>query len=145
MNKVLKGSVEPQIKSAPVPEKDEGFVKVAVGSTFKKMILESDKEFLVDFYTPWCEQCREMAPAYEEAARRLAHNPNIELVKIDLNDNEVFGVEIEGFPTIKFYQKDKNRDPIKYTGGLTADEIIDWLRRHVHHPWIDLQDQNEDL
>lgn len=34
---------EPDIKSAPVPENNDGFVKIAVGSTFKSMIYESDK------------------------------------------------------------------------------------------------------
>lgn len=42
-------------------------------------------------------------------------------MKIDLTENEVVGVEIEGFPTIKFYQKDKNKGPVKYTGGLTPE------------------------
>jgi hypothetical protein len=39
----MAGEIEPDIKSAPVPEENSEPVMVLVGSTFRKLILQSDK------------------------------------------------------------------------------------------------------
>lgn len=56
------------------------------------MVLDSDKEFLVEFYAPWCGHCKNLAPHYDEAAKRLLVNPNIVLVKVDSTLNEIAGL-----------------------------------------------------
>ena len=47
VERVQAGQVEQFLKSAPVPESNDEPVKVAVGKTFKEMVMDSDKEFLV--------------------------------------------------------------------------------------------------
>jgi protein disulfide-isomerase A1 len=63
---------------------------------------------LVKFYAPWCGHCKTLAPHFDAAAERLANNPNILLAKVDSTDNEVPDVDIQGFPTVKFFRKDKS-------------------------------------
>jgi protein disulfide isomerase len=125
------------LKSAPVPETNDAPVKVAVGSNFKEMVLDSPKEFLVKFYAPWCGHCKSLAPHYEDAAERLSDNPNIVLVKIDSTLNEVAGADIQGFPTLKFYQKDKTQAPLTYDGPRDADGIVSWLKDHTEYEWVE--------
>ena len=117
VSRVKAGEIEQFLKSAPVPESNDEPVKVIVGSTFKSTILDSDKEFLLKFYTPSCGHCKNLAPHYDWAAKLLANNPNIVLVKVDSTENEVANVDIQGFPTLKFWGKDKSAEPIDYTGG----------------------------
>lgn len=148
ISKVKAGEVEQFLKSAPVPETNDEPVKVAVGKNFKELVLDSDKEFLVEFYAPWCGHCKNLAPHYDEAAKRLLNNPNIELVKVDSTQNEIAGLEIQGFPTLKFYGKDKTQAPIDYTGGRDADGIINWLKEHTEYEWVEPQteeNKNEEL
>ena len=47
VGRVQAGEVEQFLKSAPVPETNDEPVKIGVGKTFKSMVLDSDKEFLV--------------------------------------------------------------------------------------------------
>lgn len=128
VKRVQAGEVELFLKSAPVPESNDEPVKVVVGSTFKETILESEKEFLVEFYAPWCGHCKNLAPHYDAAAAKLASNPNIVLVKVDSTLNEVAGVDIQGFPTLKFWGKDKSIAPIDFDGGRDTEGILSWLK-----------------
>jgi len=137
VGEVAAGKISPFFKSAPVPESNEANVKTVVGTTFKEYVFDSEKEVLVKFYAPWCGHCKTIAPHYEEAARRISNNPNIILIEVDSTENEVAGVNVEGFPTLKFWGKDKTAEPIDFDGDRTADGIIDWLKVHTQYEWVE--------
>lgn len=65
--------------------------------------MNNDKDVLVKFYAPWCGHCKSLAPIWESAASKLAGNPHIVIAKLDATTNEVPGVNIRGFPTLKFW------------------------------------------
>ena len=50
------------------------------------------------------------------------------MVKVDSTQNEVAGVDIQGFPTLKFWGKDKSAAPIDYDGGRNTEGILSWLK-----------------
>lgn len=64
-------------------------MKVVVGKNFREVVLDNDKDVLVEFYAPWCGHCKKLAPIYEELAEKLAHNTNIVIAKCDATANEV--------------------------------------------------------
>ena len=134
---IQSGAISPFLKSAPIPESNDEPVKVVVGKSWEDMVMSHEKEVLVEFYAPWCGHCKQLAPHYDEAAKRIANNPNIMLVKVDSTENEVAGVDIQGFPTLKFWGKDKSVAPIEYNGGRDADGIIQWLKEHTQHEWVE--------
>lgn len=57
--------------------------------------------------------------------------------------NEVAGLNIEGFPTLKFYGKDKSKEPIDFNGGRDADGIVEWLKDHTEYEWVEPQVETE--
>ena len=137
VDRAARGEVRLHLKSAPAPATNDQPVKVIVGSTFDDLVLDSEKEVLVEFYAPWCGHCKQLAPHFEEAARLLASNANVVLAKVDSTENEIEGVDIQGFPTVKFYRKDKSATPLSFNGERTALGIVQWIKEHTEYEWAE--------
>lgn len=52
------GKIKPSIKSEPVPASQDGPVTVLVATTFQELVIDNDKDVLVEFYAPWCGHCK---------------------------------------------------------------------------------------
>jgi len=108
------------------------------------LILDNEKEALVEFYAPWCGHCKSLAPEYDKAAKQLLNNPNIILAKVDSTGNEVAGLSVQGYPTLKWWRKDKSLGPIDYNGGRNAEGILEWIKEHTEYPWVDADSETTD-
>ena len=52
--------------------------------SYKKIITQSDKPVLVDFWAPWCTYCRRLAPAFEQTAEE--YNDSIIFGQVNIDD-----------------------------------------------------------
>ncbi|PAV66762.1 hypothetical protein WR25_10495 [Diploscapter pachys] len=129
VEEVISGNLEPHMKSEPVPE-EQGDLKVAVGKNFKELILDSDKDVLIEFYAPWCGHCKQLAPKYEELATKLAKEDVI-IAKMDATANDVPPLfEVRGFPTIFWLPKNNKKNPMSYNSGREVKDFIKFIAEH---------------
>ncbi|KAF3154480.1 protein disulfide-isomerase precursor [Orbilia oligospora] len=130
------GKIEPSIKSEEVPAKQEGPVHVVVAHNYKDIVLDDEKDVLVEFYAHWCGHCKALAPKYEELGKLYFDNPEfakkVVIAKVDATLNDVPD-EIQGFPTIKLFAAGKKGSPIDYQGGRTVEDFVKFIKESGTH------------
>jgi len=124
------GSVKPFLKSAPIPESNDGPVVEVVGQNFKEVVMDQSKNVFVKFYAPWCGHCKKLAPVWEQLAEAYASNPEVVIARLDSTENEVEEVQIQGFPTLYFFPKGSS-DPIPYEGEREFDALKEFVEGKV--------------
>ena len=113
--------LEKWLKSEDVPASNDAPVKVIVGKTFAEIVRDSTDDVLVEFYAPWCGHCKALAPKYDQLAEELKNVKGLVIAKVDATANEIEGVQIKGFPTLKFFKNGSKRQPIDYSGEREVD------------------------
>lgn len=100
----LDGALDAHFLSQPedIPRDDENDpVAVLVGTNYEKEAMKQDRSALVMVYAPWCGHSRRLAVVFREVAAHYAGREDILVAKMDGTQNEVKGLDIHGFPTLK--------------------------------------------
>ena len=121
------GKLSPHLKSEPVPEQSttDGLT-VLVGKTWDDIVKDPSKDVLVKYYAPWCGHCKALAPTWDALAKDVEGIEDLIIAKFDATVNEVQGLEIRGYPTLKFYPKD-NKAGVDYDAGREEADFKKWL------------------
>ena len=87
---------------------------VVEDATFEKMVLQSEKPVLVDFWATWCKPCLMVAPIIEELAEE--YGDRVDFVKLDVDDNmrTASSYSIRSIPTLLIF---KNGEPVSHLVG----------------------------
>lgn len=124
--------IVPFFKSQPVPESQDENVYVVVGSEYEKIVLDDDKDVLIEFYAPWCGHCKNLAPVYEELAGLYTGNDKVVVAKLDHTENEVPD-KISGYPTLKLYPAGDKANPIVYDGPRNLESLQKFIEEKGTH------------
>jgi protein disulfide-isomerase A1 len=121
------GKLQPHLKSEAIPEANpvEGLTTL-VGKNWDDIVKDASKDVLVKYYAPWCGHCKSLAPIWDELAKDVEGIEDLVIAKFDATANEVAGLDVRGYPTLKFYPKD-NKDGMDYSGERQLPDFQSWL------------------
>lgn len=89
-------------------------------------IVNGRSTVLVDYYTPWCPQCRALEPKLEAAARQL---PNVQIARVNAEEEPGLKMRyhVHDYPELHLFLPGAS-EPLSYMGELNIDLIVDWVR-----------------
>ncbi|XP_030545206.1 protein disulfide-isomerase-like [Rhodamnia argentea] len=124
------GKVPQYRKSEPIPQDNSEPVKVVVAESLQEMVMNSDKNVLLEFYAPWCGHCKKLAPILDEVALSFGSDANVIIAKFDATANDVPGdtFDVKGYPTIYF--RSASGKVVPYDGDRTKEDIIDFIEKN---------------
>jgi len=105
---------------------------VLSSANFDEVVLDKGKNVLVEFYAPWCGHCKSLAPIYEKVAANFESESDCIVAQINAEEAKDISAKygIDGFPTLKFFAKGSDKNPIDYTGGRTEKDLVEFLNAH---------------
>ncbi|KAH3677579.1 hypothetical protein WICPIJ_008959 [Wickerhamomyces pijperi] len=101
---------------------------------------QKDKLTFVKFYATWCSHCKTMVPIYEKLADHYASDPDVQIVQIECESNRAVcsQMKIRGFPTLRLYKQDHEKD---FSGKRNLENFIRFIDENndanTHNPQIE--------
>lgn len=64
LEEFLNGNLVEHLKSEEIPDDDEeSLIQRVVGKNYVDVVMDPTTHVLVEFYTPWCQHCKEVSPS----------------------------------------------------------------------------------
>ncbi|KAI9319981.1 thioredoxin-like protein [Dichotomocladium elegans] len=131
----IEGKIKPTLKSADIPEDNNGPVKVVVAQQFKDIVLDESKDVFLEVYAPWCGHCKKLSPIWTELGEVVEKSDaanKVVIAKMDGTENDVppeAGFTVSGFPTIVYFKAGTN-ELIEYQGGRSLEDLVQFLNEN---------------
>ena len=96
---------------------------------FEKLVVNSDKLVIVDFWAEWCGPCKQIGPVLEEISEEMKDQVVIAKHNIDQEPNTPTKYGIKGIPTMLLFKGGE----LKATkvGATTKSNIVSWIKENI--------------
>jgi protein disulfide-isomerase A1 len=144
------GDLPPVLKSEAEPKGGgtSSSVRIVVGKTFRRDVLDAADSVFLEIYAPWCGHCKQLAPLIEELAEQYDDSSGVVVAKMDGTTNEAAGLDVKGFPSLRLYsaggeggekgaadeggEKEKrDANGVVYEGDRTLAAMTAWIEAHT--------------
>jgi len=111
------------------------YCEEADATNFDEIVLNAKRDILLEFYSPYCSGCQEMAPIYDKIAFAL-HSlyEKITVVRFDITENEIpqsgkdVGMDVEVTPSLYLVQHSTPSIEVAlFEGGHDFGSLMEWL------------------
>jgi len=109
-------------------------------SEFKRSVLESHEIWFVNFYSPRCGHCHDLAPTWRSLARQLEGVVRIGAVNCQDDFMLCRNQGITGYPSLKLYTYDQGTK--KFHGAKEEEKLISFILQHLPDKVVELWDGN---
>ncbi|MDE7478023.1 MAG: thioredoxin [Lachnospiraceae bacterium] len=99
-------------------------VKHLTEANFDQEVLNSDMPVLVDFWAPWCNPCRALAPVIEEIAEEVT---DVKICKVNTDEADALAIKyrVKSIPTLILF---KNGEAAATSiGAKQKSEILNFI------------------
>jgi len=128
------GTLEPTMKSQPIPDSQDEAVYNLVGEEFDQVVFQDDKDVFVEFYATWCGHCKRLKPIWDSLGEHYAAvKDRLIIAKFDAPENDLSTAvpfRVAGFPTLKF-KPAGTKDWIDYDGDRSLESLISFVDEHA--------------
>ncbi|TCD69677.1 protein disulfide-isomerase precursor [Steccherinum ochraceum] len=132
--KFVAKTLEPTLKSQPVPESQDESVYTIVGKQFDQVVFDDSKDVFVEFYATWCGHCKRLKPTWDSLGDRYAEvKDKITIAKMEATENDLppsVDFKVAGFPTLKF-KKAGSREFLDYEGDRSLESLIAFVEENA--------------
>ena len=95
------------------------------GSEFDKVVNQSDRPVVVDFYASWCGPCRVLGPTVDEIAGSFEGRADVLKVNIDDEPELAARFNVMSIPTLVFLRN--GREVKRVTGAIPKGAFVSTL------------------
>ena len=97
-------------------------------SQFERYLTNSDIPVVVDFWASWCGPCKQMAPVFNEVAKKLSLHAALIKVNSDEEQNLSAKYAIRSIPTLIIFKNGVEVDRV--SGALNEARLINWINQY---------------
>lgn len=123
-NNAFDSNIENEAESVPKESALHAYIEVTE-ENFEEEVLNSDKKVLIDFYADWCNPCKILSPIVEEVAME---NPNIKVVKIDVDSNENLAYEYRAYSIPTLVVIENGVEVNRAVGAIPKEDILELIK-----------------
>ena len=100
-------------------------IREVTDADFERVVLQSERPVVVDFWAPWCGPCRAVAPIMDELAAEYGDRVTFVKVNVDESPATAARFNVLSIPTVILFEKGEARETV--VGARP--------RRHFEQAW----------
>ncbi|KAL1491528.1 hypothetical protein ABEB36_012112 [Hypothenemus hampei] len=107
---------------------DDPLIVTLSQNDYELNVLDVNQAWFVNFYSPHCHHCHEMAPTWRKLALELEGVVRVAAVNCEEDYPLCYQLSIEAYPTLLFYEKEAHLyEGEKYRGSKTVQAMQEFI------------------